>query len=129
MSKNSELIKAERLVLDEVEEIMALVRDFDLKGWLAAEAKIDGDASAGDAEVKAKEAEQTLRDKLRELCTLATPQRNQAPTKPVAWIHNDTLATMNASTNQAGERWPVVKLSEWADKSTHTALCVVPISS
>ena len=46
--------------------------------------------------------------------------------KPVAWIDSDTLQTMQATGRQPGERWPVVRLSEWEDKSAHTALCVAP---
>jgi hypothetical protein len=126
MSLNREKIKAERLVLDEVEEVMTLVRDFDLKGWLAAEAQLEGDEGAEDAEAKKQEAEQALRNKLHVLCSAAARQRNAVHVNPIAWIHNDTLETMKATSKQAGERWPVVRLSEFEDKSAHTALCVAP---
>ncbi|WP_043003064.1 hypothetical protein [Comamonas testosteroni] len=124
MTMNREKIKANRLVLDEVEEVMALVRDFDLKGWLAAEAKLDNNESLEGKEADAASAEEALRNKLHELCSAAARQRNAAQLIPLAWIHNDTLETMKATDKKVGERWPVVRLSEWDDKSAHTALCI-----
>lgn len=124
MTMNREKIKANRLVLDEVEEVMGLVRDFDFKGWLAAEAKLDNDESLEGKQADAASAEEALRNKLHELCSAAARQRNAAQLTPLAWIHNDTLETMKATDKQAGERWPVVRLSEWDDKSAHTALCI-----
>lgn len=46
--------------------------------------------------------------------------------KPVAWMDTDTLQTMQATAKNSCERWPVVKLSEWDNKSAHTALCIAP---
>ena len=46
--------------------------------------------------------------------------------KPVAWMHTDTLKTMQTATKTANERWPVVKLSDWDSKTAYTGLCFSP---
>ena len=60
--------KAEKLAKAGVDEVMALVRDFDMKGWLAAEAKLEGSAELEALQVAADESEQLLRAKLHDLC-------------------------------------------------------------
>lgn len=72
---STECKKTEKRVLAEVDEVMALVHDFDTKGWLAAQAKLDGDEALNRLQAEAEEAEQVLRAKLQELCTAAVRQR------------------------------------------------------
>lgn len=60
--------KTEQLVLAEVESVMALARDYDVKGWQAANAKMEGSADHAALKEEADRAELALRAKLRQLC-------------------------------------------------------------